>query len=216
MTLVHADFDAALVFRDDFQVFLLAGAGTRAGREGAWGALVGAGLESVSDTLRVHAQVEARRQHGGFRQGFFGPDYELGRFVAAGHASLPAAQAPFPDGYSVFGELTIARDTLHLDHARRELHLSLAAEAFSWGRLDTQVRISTWRMLRHLYLALDVLGVGVGQPKARYAVSGEVRYRFTRYLYVLGRGGTLLSLQPDATVRPGVQAQLGLGATYAR
>lgn len=216
VTLVHADLDVGLVFRDDFQVFVLAGAGTRAGMEGAWGALVGAGLESASDTLRVHAQVEARRQHGGFRQGFFGPDYELGRFVAAGTSSLPVARAPFAEGYSVFGELIVAHDTLHLDHARRELHLSMAAEAFSWGRLDAQVRVSTWRKLRTLYLALEALVVGVGQPHARYTASGEVRYRFSRRLYVLARGGTLLFPRPDSTVRPGVSALLGLGADYAR
>ncbi|WP_223756250.1 hypothetical protein [Myxococcus sp. RHSTA-1-4] len=216
VTLAHADLDVGLVFRDDLQLFLLAGAGTRAGTVGAWGALLGVGLEVVSDTLEVHAQVEARRQRGGFRQGFFGPDYELGRFVAAGPSPLPVAQAPFADGYSAFGELRVARDTLHLDHARRELHLRVAAEAFSWGRLDALVRVSTWQMLRHLHLALDALAVGVGQPNARYAVSGEVRHRFSRRLYVLARGGTLLFPQPDSTVRPGAQALLGLGADSAR
>ncbi len=216
VTLAHADLDLGVVLRDDYQVYVMAAAGTRAGMEGAWGALLGARLVSISVTLHLHAQLEARRQRGGFRQGFFGPDYELGRFVAAGPSALPAAQSPFPDGYSVFGELTLGRDTLHLDHARRELHVSVAAEAFSWGRLDAHVRVSTWRMLRHLYLALDALMMGVGQPGARYTVSGEVRYRFSRRLYVLGRAGTLLFPQPDSTVRPGAQALLGVGADYAR
>jgi hypothetical protein len=214
--LAHADLDVALVFRDDFQVFIDVGAGMRPGLDGAWGALVGAGLELYSETLEVHAQVEARRQRGGFRQGFFGPDYELGRFAAAGPAALPVAEVRFPDGYSAYGELSLGHDTLHLDHARREFQVSVAAEVFSWGRVDVQARVATWRKFRQLYLGLDALAVGVGQPGARYAVSGEVRYRFSRRLYVLGRAGTLLFPQPEGTVRPGMQALLGLGADYGR
>jgi hypothetical protein len=214
--LAHAGLDVALVFREDFQLFVDVGGGLRPGLEGAWGALVGARLELYSETLQVHARVDARRQRGGFRQGFFGPDYELGRFAAAGAAALPVAEVRFPDGYSAHGELSLAHDTLHLDHARREFQVSVAAEVFSWGRLDVQARVGTWRQLRQLYLGLDALAVGVGQPGARYAVSGEVRYRFSRRLYVLGRAGTLLFPQPEGTVRPGVQALMGMGADYGR
>ena len=72
------------------------------------------------------------------------------------------------------------------------------------------------RVPKALDARLDALAVGVGQPGARYAVTGEVRYRFSRRLYVLGRAGTLLFPQPEGTVRPGMQALLGLGADYGR
>jgi hypothetical protein len=207
--LAHMDLDLGLVFHDDWQLFALAGVGTSAGEpwQGlAWGAVAGLGLETLSDTWQVHARLEARTQRGGFRQGFFGPEYEVARFLAP---------PVFPDGASAFAELSLAHDSIHLDHARRQLHLLLALEAFSWGRLDVQVRVATWLDVRRLHVSLSALAVGMGQAQARYTFSGEVHYRFSRHFYVLAQGGSLLFPTTDLHVRPGAFVSLGLGADYA-
>jgi len=208
--LAHADLDIGLVFHDDWQLFALAGVGTSVGGPGQgmpWGAVAGLGLETLSDIWQVHARLEARTQRGGFRQGFFGPDYEVARFLA---------RPVFPDGASAFAELSLAHDSIHLDHARRELHLLLALEAFSWGRTDAQVRVAAWLDVRRLHVSLSALAVGVGQADARYTFSGELHYRFSQHLYVLAQGGTLLFPSTDFHVRPGAFVSLGLGADYAR
>jgi hypothetical protein len=216
VTLAHADLTAVFFYREDLQVHALAGAGGRPGGPGAWGAVVGLGLEQRSQRLEVGARLEARLQRGGFRQGFFGPDYELARFRAAGPEPLPAAEAPFAEGASAFGELVLGWDGLHREHPERQLDVSVAVEVFSWGRVDADARVAAWLAGRRLHLALSALAVAVGQPGARHVLSGEARYRFAEPLYVLAQGGTLLVAQPDSSVRPGAFVCLGLGVEHAR
>ncbi|NOK11869.1 hypothetical protein, partial [Corallococcus exercitus] len=112
MTLAHLDGTAILVRRgnDDggFELQAMGGWGGRPGEGGAWGAVAGLGAESVSSTLDLRARLEARLQRGGFRQGAFGPDYELARFQVAGPSALPQAEAPFPDGSSAYGEVILS------------------------------------------------------------------------------------------------------------
>ncbi|MFP2903424.1 hypothetical protein ACLEQD_45240, partial [Corallococcus sp. 4LFB] len=124
------------------------------------------------------ARLEGRVQRGGFRQGAFGSDYELARFQVAGPASLPLAEAPFPDGYSAHGEVILGWDAERLGTlARRHLRLTMGAEAFSWGRVDVEGRLEVQVFQRNLTVAVGGLALGMGQPAARYLVSGEARWR---------------------------------------
>jgi len=58
-------------------------------------------------------------------QGYFGPDYELARFRAAGPEDVPLAEAPFPDGFSVYGEAVMGWDAVRYGGPQRHLRLSL-------------------------------------------------------------------------------------------
>jgi hypothetical protein len=216
ISLAHTDLTAVFFYRENLQVHALAGVGARPEWAGAWGAVAGLGLEQRHQRLEVGARLEARLQRGGFRQGFFGPDYELSRFSTAGPSALPAAQAPFQVGHSAFGELVLGWDALDREHPERHLEFSIAVEAFTWGRLDADARVATWLADRRLHLAFNALAVAVGQPGARHLLSGEVRYRFAGNLYALAQGGTLLFPQQDSTLKPGAFISLGLGVDHAR
>jgi hypothetical protein len=217
VTLAHVDATAMVRVQRGFDLHLVAGWGSRPGQGGTWGAVVGLGVDAVTPTLDLLLRLEGRRQQGGFRQGFFGPDYELARFQAVGTEGVPLVEASFPDGYSAYGEFKVIWDAVRNAGLQRHLHLSLAVEAFTWGRLDVDGRIAVQFFDRSLEVALTGLALGMRQPGARYLGAAEVRTRFLGgRLYVLGTGGTLLFPQADGTLRPGAFASLGLGVDNAR
>ncbi|WNG52768.1 hypothetical protein F0U60_35595 [Archangium minus] len=217
VTLAHLDGTAVLVVRPGYEMHVLAGWGGRPGVGGAWGAVAGVGADAVTATLDARLRLEVRGQHGGFRQGLFGPDYELARFRAAGPSGLPVVEAPFPEGFSVYGEAVVGWDAVRLGGLRqRHLHLSLAVEAFTWGRVDVDGRLAAQLAERRVEVAVSALAIGVGRPGANYLYSGEVRWRFGGWLYAVGQGGTLLFPAPDGALHPGAFASLGLGVDHAR
>jgi hypothetical protein len=222
VTLAHLDGTAVVWVRREkdlgFEAQVFAGWGGHPGVGGAWGAVAGVGADVVSPTLDLLARLEVRSQHGGFRQGYFGPDYELARFQVSGTPTVPLADASFPEGYSAHGELVVGWDAVHrVDVVRRHLHLVLAAEAFSSGRLDADGRLAVQLLNRDLEVALRGVAAGLRRPGARYLASGEVRWRiFGGALYALGQGGTLLYPTADGTLRPGAFASFGMGADNAR
>ncbi|WP_254614694.1 hypothetical protein [Myxococcus sp. CA056] len=217
VTLAHLDAMAVVLMRPVFKAHVLAGWGGRPGESGAWGAVVGVGADAATPNLDMLLRLEVRRQQGGFRQGFFGPDYELARFQAAGPDGVPLADAPFSEGYSVFGEAEVGWDAVSYGGPYKHLRLSLGAEAFFWGRFDVDGRVAVQLCERSLEVALKGLGVGMGQPGARYLGAAEVRWRFLGgKFYVLGTSGTLLFPTAEGALRPGAFASMGLGVDNAR
>ncbi|MBU8901009.1 hypothetical protein KRR26_35985 [Corallococcus sp. M34] len=217
VTLAHLDATAIAVVRPGFEALVIAGWGGRPGEGGAWGAVLGVGVDTVTPTLDMTLRLEVRRQHGGFRQGFFGPDYELARFRAAGPDGVPLAESPFPSGYSLYGEAVVGWDAVHYGGLSKHLKLTLGAEAFTWGRFDVDGRVAVQLFERSLEVALKGLGVGMGQPGARYLGGAEVRWRFLNgKLYAMGTAGTLLFPTAEGSLRPGAFASVGLGVDSAR
>ncbi|RKH04797.1 hypothetical protein D7V97_24850, partial [Corallococcus sp. CA053C] len=124
---------------------------------------------------------------------------------------------PFPDGTSAYGEVEVGWDAVRYCGLSKQLKLSLGAEVFSWGRFDMDGRVAMQLFARSVEVALKGLGVGMGQPGARYLGAAEVRWRFLGgKLYALGTGGTLLFPTPEGTLRPGAFASVGLGVDHAR
>ncbi|TQF09877.1 hypothetical protein FJV41_42410, partial [Myxococcus llanfairpwllgwyngyllgogerychwyrndrobwllllantysiliogogogochensis] len=174
--------------------------------------------EYMSSTVDMRARLEGRLQRGGFRQGAFGPDYELARFQVAGPTAVPQADAPFPDGYSAHGEVIFNWDSESLGVlGQRHFRLSMGAEVFNWGRVDVDGRLETQLFHRNLSVGVGGLAVGAGQPGARYLASGDARWRFLGgKLYAVGQGGTLLFPTAEGTLRPGAFASVGLGVDNVR
>lgn len=217
VTLVHVDGTAVVVVRPGFEVHVLGGWGERVGEAGAWGAVAGVGVDAVGSTLDMKVRLEARAQRGGFRQGFFGPDYELSRWSAVGTRGVPVAQAPFPEGFSAYGEAVVGWDGVRLGGLlQRHLHLSLGVEVFDWGRVDVDGRLAVQLAERSLEVGVSALALGLGQPGARQVYSGQVRWRFAGMLYALGQCGTLLSPIAQGELRSGAFAAFGLGVDNAR
>jgi hypothetical protein len=216
VTLAHMDAMVVVIDRGEVEAHLLAGWGTRPGQVGAWGAVAGLGFDLVSLKLDLLLRLEVRQQRGGFRQGFFGPDYELARFQAAGTAGVPLAQAPFPEGLSFYGEGRVGWDAVEYGGLQQHLLCSLAVEAFNWGRVDVDGRAGVQLLDRNLELGVKGMALGLGRPGARYLGAAEVRARFLwGRVYVMGTAGTLLFPHADGTLRPGAFASVGLGAdTY--
>ncbi|MBZ4335846.1 hypothetical protein [Corallococcus sp. AS-1-12] len=217
VTLAHLDATAVVLRRPGLEAHLLAGWGGRPGVGGAWGAVLGMGADAVASAWDVSVRLEARRQQGGFRQGFFGPDYELARFQSVGTEGVPLASVPLPDGSSLQAEARVGWDAVDYRGLQRHLMVSLSAEAFSWGRLDADGRVAVQLLERSLEVAVKGLGVGLGQPGARYLGAAEARWRVMEgTLYAVATGGTLLFPVGDGTLRPGAFASVGLGVDNAR
>jgi hypothetical protein len=217
LTLAHLDAMAVFLVQPTYEAFVSAGWGGRPGEGGAWGAVVGAGLDVLTSTLDMKLRLEVRRQHGGFRQGVFGPDYELARFHAASTEGTTLAEAPFPDGHSLYAEAEVGWDAVSYGGLQKHLRLSLGAEALTWGRFDVDGRVAVQLFRRNLELAVKGLGVGMGKPGARYLGAAEVRWRVLGgRLYAMSTAGTLLFPEAEGTLRPGAFASVGLGVDNAR
>ena len=85
VTLLHLDASAVLVRSAALRWMVMAGTGTRANTTSDLGFLVGMTLDANVKEVGFSTRIELRKQAGGFRHGFFGPMYELQRFVDIGY-----------------------------------------------------------------------------------------------------------------------------------
>lgn len=202
-TVLYADL-AAMVYRGEtLQLQLFAGGGTRFGR----GAGAAAGLTAELDLtgFLLGLKVEARKQAAGFRQGYFGPQYEVSRFAGAGFSGVPLGDQVLPDSGSVYGELRAG--------ARGVLAFEVAVEHFFWGRtdVDASLQATLWASRLVMFARFTAVAVGVFP---RYAVTAEARVRVVSSIYALASGGTVFTPQSDGTLSRGVFASLGGGVDF--
>ena len=216
-TLLHLDFDAALYRGDQVQLFAFTGVGSRILTPLAdLGAELGMSIDGQPGELEVSGKLELRKQAGGFRQGFFGPTYELSRFSDVGLNGPGLSAQGLVDGYSVYGELSLTSGPELASEAKlARVSMSLAVEHFNWGRTDADLALAL-RLLQDRALATvraSVVGAGVAP---RFGLSAELRYRIFPALYLAGTGGTVYFPQPDGSLVAGLYGGLGLGADFER
>jgi hypothetical protein len=180
-----------------------------------YGAALGAVVASrPGEAVELTGRLEARRQGGRFRFGFFGAGYELARFSGVGLSEQPLAEEVLPATFSGYGEV-VAR--VSPDGSEDlELIASASGEYFvSTGRVDTDVVLSAHfpggRTKAELCAILTDL---TGKP--RYSVSAEVSHRFLPMLYGLVMGGTQHFPQANGSLTRGFSAGLGLGVDFER
>ncbi|HVG57565.1 MAG TPA: hypothetical protein VNA24_03365 [Hyalangium sp.] len=206
----HVDAAAVLVERPGLELHLLGGWGGHLGEPRAWGAVAGVGVDALTTNRDMKLRLEARRQRGGFRQGYFGPGFELER-------ELSVTRGLFPEGFSAYGEVELEWDEVRLGGLRqRHLLLSLGAEVFTWGRVEVAGRLGLQLAQRRLEVAVSGQWAEPGQPGAWHVYSGQVRWRFAGALYTLGQGGMRLNPGGEEGLRPVAFASLGLGVEHAR
>lgn len=215
-TLLQVDVDAALYRTQTVQLFAVGGVGTRmfAGSPDV-GASLGLAIETQPAGYQLGGKLEARKVGGGFRQGFFGPGYELARFAGLGLSSVPLAEELLPDGWSGFGEFSFA---MGLDAAAPEatrLLFTAALEQFSFGRTDADAAVSLEALNRTLLASARFIATGINRAP-RYLVGADVRYRFLPSLYAVGfLGNVYFPVAPGQLAR-GFYAGVGAGVDFER
>jgi hypothetical protein len=216
VTLAHADLSIMLGGDAHYSAYVFLGAGTRLLEpETPYGGVAGAALHIEQDSLRVRGRLEVRRHSGGFREGFFGPDYELSRLVGP-NSGVPLAEERLPNSFSAMAEARVAWDPSSLKWGPDTLALDVGVEAFTWGRLDVDVRLLLNLLpLRQLGLTFRAAGAGLLQPGARYSFSSGVRYRFRGVpLYLAILGGREILSQRGPTLVPATFASAGVGGDH--
>ncbi len=217
MTLLHIDFDLALHKSEAARVFAYTGLGSnifvQASEASDLGAVLGLSAEGAPGGVDLGGKLEGRKQNGKFRQGMFGPDYELARYSAVGLDGGPLADERLPDAVSAYAEFHLASGAVEGTGPR--IVLSGAAEYYSWRRLDTDgslaVRLADGKLVATGRFVIN----GVGQ-RPRYLATGELRYRFASALYALATAGSVYFPQPDKTLVRGVYGGAGLGIDFER
>ncbi len=204
-TLFHTDFSAVVLRSEHVRLMLLAGAGVRANADADLGFVVGGMADVTAGRIGVSAKAELRKQAGRFRQGFFGPSYELSRFADIGLGPAPIANASLPDSFSAYGELRVGVG----EHG----HIDLAIEHFFTNRTDFDVTASLNLVDRRLAAFGRLTGVGIGQSD-RFSAAAGLRVRAIAALYAFGSVGLLYIPQPDLRLVPGLTGTLGVGVDF--
>ncbi len=207
VTLLHLDASAVLVRNAALRWMVMAGVGTRANDTGDLGLLVGMTLDATVKEIGFSTRIELRKQAGGFRHGFFGPMYELQRFVDIGYRGDSLGAAVLPDGLSAFGELRVGIGT--------RISFDAAAEYFFWNRLDLDGGLSIALLEDWFFLTARTTIVGIAQ-QPRFAFSAGLRWRLFPSFYVSGEGGTLFFPQADGSLIRGVSFSAGVGVDFER
>jgi hypothetical protein len=207
VTLAHLDASVVLVRLPAFRLLALAGVGARLDEGAPPGALLGLAADARVLGLGLSLQLEGRKQGGGFRQGFFGPTYELSRFADVGFSGPPRASEQLPDGASLYAQLRVGAGTA--------LSLAASGEYFLFGRadLDASAEVELLRSWLVAQARFSLVGLGV---VPRTAVSASLRLRVAPSVYLVASGGTVFVPQLDGTLVRGVTASLGVGLDLER
>lgn len=207
VTLLHLDASAVLVRNAGLRWMVMVGTGTRVNAAADLGFLVGTTLDANVKEVGFSTRLELRKQAGGFRHGFFGPMYELQRFVDLGYSGPSLGDAVLPDGLSGFAELRVGIGT--------RVSFDAAAEYFFWNRLDLDGGLSLALLGDWFFLTARTTILGLAQSP-RYAFNGGLRWRLFPSFYVLGEGGTVFFPQADGSLIRGVAFSAGIGVDFER
>ena len=208
VTLLQLDASAVLVRTRSIRVMVLGGFGSRANNDEADVGFVGGGaMDANVGDIGFSLKLEIRKQSGGYRQGFFGPTYELSRFADVGFSGTPIGAALLPDGWSGYGELRFAVGTM--------VSFDVSAEHFFFGRTDFDssldvVLLQSWLLAQARF---SLVGLGV-QP--RTALTASLKLRLLGSFYVLGSAGTVFFPQPDGGLMRSFTASAGVGVDFER
>ncbi len=204
-TLFELDFTAVFFRSSVMRWQVLTGAGMRVNSKVDGGALLGLSADFDLDGFLFSAKIEGRKQAGGYRQGFFGPQYEISRFIGSGFSGVPLADEVLPDSFSFYGEVRVGK--------RGFLVAEAELEHFIWGRTDFDVSVTGEMFGSRFTTAARFTGVALG-VLPRYAVSADARFRIFRSLYLYGAGGTLFFAQVNGTLTRGVFISAGVGGDF--
>lgn len=207
VTLLQADGSAVVLRNPTLRLLVLAGLGTRVDERADIGFELGAAVDATVAELGLSAKLEARRQGGGFRQGYFGPTYEVSRFSDIGLSSTPQADVLLPGNFSFYGEFRLAIGA--------RATMDVAAEHFLYGRTDLDSTLSLNLLDSWLVGQARFSAVGLGQ-EGRYHFNAGLRARLFKSFYLVGSGGTVFFPQPDGSLARGVTASAGAGVDFER
>jgi hypothetical protein len=207
ITLLHLDASAVLVRNAALRWMVMVGTGTRANATADLGFLIGTALDATVKEIGFSTRLELRKQAGGFRHGFFGPMYELQRYVDMGYRGPSIGDAMLPDGLSVFGEVRVGIGT--------KVSFDVAAEYFFWNRLDLNGGLSVALLDDWFFLTARTSVIGLAKSE-RFAFNAGLRWRIFPSFYVLAEGGTVFFPQVDGTLIRGVTFSGGAGVDFER
>jgi hypothetical protein len=210
---------AAVVKNEKLQLWLQAAAGARADTliESVpdYGAAFGLVVRGQpKERVDITGRLEARRQGGRFRFGFFGAGYELARFSGVGLREQPLAEEVLPGTFTGYGE--VAATVGPGGPEELELTASASGEYFvTTGRVDAdavlQATLPGGKTVAELRVILTDLTV-----HPRYSASVELRHRFLPALYGLVTAGKEHFPQAEGHLRHGFTAGLGVGVDFQR
>jgi hypothetical protein len=206
-TLVHLDGSAVVLRSQSLALMLMGGMGARANAARDLGFLAGLAMDVRLSDVELSLRAEGRKQAGGFRQGYFGAQYELSRFSGVGFSLPPLADEGLPDAFSVFGELRL--------RLAQAVTIDGSLEAFTFGRTDFDSMLTVDLLGNRLIAEARVSAVGLGQAP-RWVVSAGLRWRLFQSFYVMGSGGTAYFPSNTGALVRGVMASGGVGVDIER
>ncbi|WNG61494.1 hypothetical protein F0U59_47390 [Archangium gephyra] len=213
-------FQAGVVKNEKVQLWLQAAAGARADTliESIpdYGAAFGVVVRGQpNETVDLTGRLEARRQGGRFRFGFFGAGYEFSRFSGVGLSEQPLAEELLPGTFSGYGEF--AASVIPFGGPEDlELTASASGEYFvSTGRVDAdavlQAHLPGGKTVAELRVILTDLTM-----HPRYSAAVAVRHRFLPAVYGLVTAGREHFPQAEGNLLHGFTAGVGVGVDFQR
>jgi len=207
VTVVQTDASAVLYRSKELNWMLFGGLGVRANDQSDLGFVGGTSVDASVSEVGFSARLEIRKQAGGYRQGYFGPQYELQRFSDVGYRETGINDVKLPDSGSAFLELRAGIGEF--------LTFDAAAEYFFWQRLDVDGSIQVSLLRDWLFFNLHASVQGILQT-SRVMLTGGFRWRIVASVYVMADAGTVFMPQTDGTLLRGVQATAGVGFDFER